>query len=399
MKRLFYVFLCLITAGSLLSFTACKKKETKSGEEKVFNVQVKDIVKKPLKPFIESIGTLNPFEEVTISAEVEGVLRSVKVEEGTQVSKGMLLAAIDDSDYSLEVKRAEAGLRQTEATLENTRLEFKRKDALHREELVTKQQYDDVVTRLSLAEAEVDRAKAFLSLARLKLLKTKITSPIACVVKEKRVSVGDFVKNGTPLFVIIQPNPLKLRFTVPEKDVIRLKINQEVMLKVDGFAGTEFKGKVNIVFPNVEEKTRTLQVEALVPNNNGILKPGLFAKVILYTAGERDTVVVPVTALLYEAETVKVFIVEGDRAKERKVKLGSKYGEMMEISDGVKEGEKVVAVGQQNLSEGAKVNVQQAAPASSESSNPGYPTSTDGSERSTETNNTDIKSHNRRNEN
>jgi membrane fusion protein (multidrug efflux system) len=383
MKRLFYVFLCLITAGSLLSFTACKKKETKSGEEKVFNVQVKDIVKKPLKPFIESIGTLNPFEEVTISAEVEGVLRSVKVEEGTQVSKGMLLAAIDDSDYGLEVKRAEAALRQAEATLENTKLEFKRKDALHKEELVTKQQYDDVVTRLSLTEAEVERAKASLAIARLKLSKTKITSPLACVVKEKRVSAGDFVKNGTSLLVIIQSNPIKLRFTVPEKDVGRLKINQEVILKVDGFPGSEYKGKVNIIFPNIEEKTRTLQVEALVPNNNGILKPGLFAKVTLYTDGERDTIVVPVTALLYEAEKVKVFIIEGDRAKEREVKLGSKYGELMEIIDGVKEGEKVVAIGQQNLSEGAKVSVQQAAPASLESG-----------VRSLETNNKDIKAKN-----
>ena len=76
-------------------------------------------------------------------------------------------------------------------------MEFKRKDALHKEELVTKQQYDDVVTRLSLAEAEVERAKASLAIARLKLSKTKITSPLACVVKEKSVSAGDFVKNGT----------------------------------------------------------------------------------------------------------------------------------------------------------------------------------------------------------
>ena len=366
MKRLLYILFCIMIVTSFFFAVACKKKDTKSDVEKVFNVQVQDVVMKPLKPFIESIGTLNPFEEVTVSAEVEGVLRSVKVEEGTQVSKGMLLAAIDDSDYSLEVKRAEAALRQAEATLENTRLEHKRKDALFQEELVTKQQYDDVVTRLSLADAEVERAKASLSLARLKLAKTKITSPLACVVKEKRVSAGDFVKNGTPLFVIIQPNPIKLRFTVPEKDVGRLKMHQEVILKVDGFPGSEFKGKVNIVFPNVEEKTRTLQIEALVPNNNGILKPGLFAKVILYTAGERNTIVVPVTALLYEAEKVKVFTVEGERAKEREVKLGSKYGETMEIVEGIKEGEKVVTFGQQNLSEGAKINIQQAAPASSE---------------------------------
>ncbi len=232
---------------------------------------------------------------------------------------------------------------------------------------MTKQQYDDVTTRLSLSEAEVERAKASLSLARLKLQKTRITSPIACVVKEKRVSAGDFVKNGTPLFVIIQPNPLKLRFTVPEKDVGRLKVNQEIVLTVDGFAGREFKGKVNIVFPNVEEKTRTLQVEALVPNSDGVLKPGLFAKVTLYTAGERETIVVPVTSLLYEAEKVKVFIIDGDRAKERLVKLGSKYGELMEILDGVQKGEKVVAAGQQNLSEGAKVNVQHTTPASLQS--------------------------------
>lgn len=367
MRRFINVFLYSVIVTSLFTAVACQKKDTKTVEEKVFNVQIQDAVKRPLKPFIESIGTLNPFEEVTVSAEIEGVTRSVKVEEGSQVSKGMLLAAIDDSDYSLQVKRAEATLRQAEATLENTKLEFKRKDALYKEELVTKQQYDDVTTRLSLAEAEVERAKASLSLAKLKLSKTKIISPLACVIKEKRVSAGDFVRNGTPMFVIIQPNPLKLRFTVPEKDVGRLKTNQEVMLRVDGFAETEFKGRVNIVFPNVEEKTRTLQVEALVPNNNGLLKPGLFAKVILYTAGERDTIVVPVTALLYEAEKVRVFVTEGDRAKERVVKLGSKYGELMEIIDGVKAGEKVVFMGQQNLSEGAKVSVQHATPASLQS--------------------------------
>ena len=375
MGRSANIFLCSVIISSLVGAVACQKKDTKTLEEKVFNVQTQDVVQKPLKPFIESIGTLNPFEEVTVSAEIEGVIRSVKVEEGSQVSKGMLLAAIDDSDYSLEVKRADAVFKQAEATLENTRLEFKRKDVLYKEELVTKQQYDDVTTRLSLAEAEVERAKASLSLARLKLSKTKITSPLACVIKEKRVSAGDFVRNGTPLFIIIQPNPLKLRFTVPEKDVGRLRVNQEVMLRVDGFAEAEFKGRVNIVFPNVEEKTRTLQVEALVPNNNGLLKPGLFAKVILYTAGERNTIVVPVTALLYEGEKVRVFVTEGDRAKERVVKLGSKYGEFMEIIEGVKTGEKVVFMGQQNLSDGAKVSIQQITPQKAESDNAGHLTS------------------------
>ncbi len=132
MRRFINVFLYSVIVTSLFTAVACQKKDTKTVEEKVFNVQIQDAVKRPLKPFIESIGTLNPFEEVTVSAEIEGVIRSVKVEEGSQVSKGMLLAAIDDSDYSLQVKRAEATLRQAEATLENTKLEFKKRCVIQR---------------------------------------------------------------------------------------------------------------------------------------------------------------------------------------------------------------------------------------------------------------------------
>ena len=347
-----------ISACCLLFLGACNKKEAKNVEEKSFNVQVQEVLKKPLRPFIDSVGTLNPNEEVTVSAEIEGVLKSVRVDEGTIVSRGDLLALIDDTNYNYEVKRDEAALKQAEANLANARLEFKRKEALYKEELVTQQQFDDISTRLSLTDAEVDRSRALLSLAREKLAKTKIYSPLSCVVKEKKVSPGDFVKNGTPLFSIIQTNPLKLNFAVPEKDVGKLRANQDVSLMVDGFPGKEFKGRVHIIYPHVEEKTRTLMVEALVLNASGMLKPGLFAKVILYTGAERDTVIVPVTSLLYEEDRVKLFVIEGDRARERLVKLGSKYGEMMEIIEGLKDGEKIAVTGQQNLSEGVKVNAQ-----------------------------------------
>jgi membrane fusion protein (multidrug efflux system) len=104
-------------------------------------------------------------------------------------------------------------------------------------------------------------------------------------------------------------------------------------------------------------------VEALIPNESGTLKPGLFAKVTLYTGAEKDTVVVPVTSLLYEEDRVKVFVIEGVWAKEKRVKLGSKYGEMMEIVEGLKDGETVAVSGQANLSDGVKVAIQaQASP-------------------------------------
>ncbi|MCG2709299.1 MAG: efflux RND transporter periplasmic adaptor subunit, partial [Thermodesulfovibrionales bacterium] len=279
------------------------------------------------------------------------------VDEGSAVSKGTLLAVIDDIDYDLEVKKSDAALKQAEANLANTKLEYQRKDALFKEQLVTQQQFDDVSTRLSLAAAEVERAKASLSLVKQKLLKTLIYSPLAGVVKEKKVERGNYVKNGTALFTIIQTNPIKLNFTVTEKDAGKLRRGQDLTFRVDAFPGRGFKGKVSIIYPSLEERTRTLLIEAQVPNPAGILKPGLFAHVVLYTGAERNTVLVPIISLLYEGETIKVFVVEGDRVKERVVKAGQKYGEMMEIIEGVKKEELVVVAGQQNLSEGVKVNV------------------------------------------
>jgi RND family efflux transporter MFP subunit len=359
MKKSYFFILthCLLfTLCCLLSFWGCKKKETKVPEERAVNVQVQVAGKMALRPFIETIGTLNPYDEVTVSAEVDGVLKSAKVDEGTVVSKGMLLATIDDTDYDLEVKGAEAALRRSEATLANTRLEYQRKETLYKEELVTRQQFDDVSTRLSLAEADLEMSRVALSLARESLKKTNIVSPLSGVVKEKKVSAGDFVRNGTELFVIITDNPIKLNFTVTKKDVGKVKKGQDIVFRVDTFPEMEFQGRVDIVYPAVDEITRTLQVEALVPNPR-VLKPGMFASVILYTGLPKETVLVPATSLLYEEEKIKVFVVENKTAIERLIKVGQKYGEMTEVTEGLKEGELVVTVGQQNLFEGAKVNV------------------------------------------
>jgi membrane fusion protein (multidrug efflux system) len=351
------LFSIIIILLILPVFVSCKKKEATVVVEKKINVRIEPSQAMSIRPFIDSIGALNPYETVTVSAEIDGILKQVNVSEGSPASKGMILAVVDDTDYGLEVKKAEAALRQSEATRENTKLEFGRKHALLKEELVTRQQFDDVATRLSLAEADVERAKLSLSLAKQKLTKTKIYSPMSGMIKEKKAAQGDYARNGMPLFTIIQNNPLKLNFTVPEKEIGRLRKGQEVNFTVDSFPGREFKGRITVIYPTLDEKTRTLQSEAQVQNNDGLLKPGLFAKAILYTEAAREGIVIPVTSLLYEGEKTKVFVVEGDIAKERQVKIGNKYGEFMEIIEGIKKGEQVVVVGQQNLSDGVKVNV------------------------------------------
>ncbi len=335
----------------------CGQKEAKVADERAINIQTKTIETKSLRPFIDTIGSLKAFEQVIVSSEIEGILKTANVEEGTFVSKGSLLATIEDRDYASELRRVEAALRQADATFVNAKAEYSRKETLYKEELVTRQQFEDVVTRLALAEAEVDRAKEALAIARERYSKTRILAPMPGFISEKKISQGEFVRNGTPLYVLVQIDPLKLLFTVSEKDIGKLKVNQDVQFLVDSYPGRDFKGKVSIIYPTMDDRTRTLQVEARAANPERLLKPGLFAKVILYTSEPRDTVVVPVTSILYEGQNMKVYVVEGDRAKLRNVKLGSKYDDLMEIVEGVKGGEVLVVAGQQNLAEGAKVNV------------------------------------------
>jgi membrane fusion protein (multidrug efflux system) len=343
--------LCVVFSNS-----GCKKGEVKV-EERVMNVKVMEVESKSLRPHIDTVGTLKPYEEVNVSSEVEGIVKSINVDAGSPVSRGMLLAEINDTDYRLDVRRAEAAMRQAEASLANTKLEYERKSSLHKEELVTKQQFDDVSARLALAEGDLDRAKALLSLAREKQARTKIYSPLHGFVREKKVTTGDYVRNGTPLLWVIQSDPIKLSFTVPEREVGKIRIGQDVSFRVESFPEREFKGRIRSIYPGLEEKTRTLQVEAIVKNHDNGLKPGFFAKVTLYTEEARDMIVIPVTSVLYDNANIRVFVAEGDLARERAVKIGRKYGEVLEVTDGLKKGEMLVVVGQNNLSEGVKIHV------------------------------------------
>ncbi len=353
LKLLLLIVMIALISTPLIS---CKK-EKKVEKENLINVRVLSAEKKQVRPYIETTGTLKADEEVTVSSEVDGIVKNIKVEEGYPVGRGTLLAEINQIDYVLDERRAEAALKQAQASLANVKAEYQRKESLYKEELVTKQQFDDISTRVALAEADVSRAKATLDTSKERLFRTKIYSQLNGMVKEKKVSVGDYVRNGSPLFQLIKVDPLKLNFTISEKDIAGLKTGQEVVFTVDSFPGKNFKGKVNLLYPNVEERTRTLQAEAMVPNADHLLKPGFFARATIYTAAPRDAVVAPLTALMYDNSIISLFVVEGNIAHARTVKTGGKYGEYVEIIEGLKEKEQVVVVGQNNLSEGVKVNV------------------------------------------
>ena len=344
-----FIILAIIVSG-------CAKKE-KEQTEKVINVRLGVVEKKTVRPYITAVGTLKPFDEVVISPEVDGILKTVNIDEGKLVKKGDVLAEIKDTDFVLDLQRAEAGLRQADAALANTKTEYQRKESLLKEELVTRQQFDDVATRMIIAKNDQDKAKSTLDLARQRLSKTRIICPVNGAVKEKKLTSGDFARASVPLATIIIIDTLKLVFSVGEKDVARIKNGQEVVFNIDAFKDKEFKGKVSTIYSGLDDRTRTLTIEALVPNSDSSLKAGFFAKVKVYTENEKNAVLIPTTAIVYDESKSKVFTLEGNTAREKLIKSGDTFGDLIEIIDGLSGGEKLVVVGQNNLADGIKVNV------------------------------------------
>ena len=340
-----------------LSFLGCNKPPEKIRKQAAVNVRVAKAETRSLRPFVESIGSLAPRSQVTVSSELDGILDSIAVDEGAVVKKGQVIAEIRPTDYRLALEQAAAQLAQSETGLANVRQEYERKEALYREELLTRQQFDDITARVKLAEAEAARARSGHNLAKERLARTRIFSPLAGSVKEKRVTAGDYVRNGSFLASIVQTDLLKLIFSVSEKDVGSLRLDQEIDFITDSFPDQKFHGRLYAILPVLDERTRTLQAEALVSNSDRRLKPGLFARVTLYTGRARERVVAPVTALIYDGSKTKIFVVEGEKAREKNVITGRKYGEYMEIVEGLQDRESVVTVGQNNLMEGVPVHV------------------------------------------
>lgn len=353
---------CLLLVMFIFGFAAlaglgCSKKKEEAKAEKIINIKVITTEKKTIRPYIEATGNLQPWDEAIISPEVDGILKEIPVEEGFPVTKGTVLAKINDIDFSLAVQTSEAALSQARSAFNNAKLVFDRMDALYRQSGVSKQEYDNATMRLDVATQDLKRAKTALSLAKERLGRVVIRSPLNGWVKFKGVTTGMFAKTGSPIMSLIQIDPLFCTFSVTEKDMGVLKTGQDVVFTVDAYPNREFTGKVNIIYPNVDEHSRMLKVEALIPNRSQELKPGLFARVKVYTGVKKEAVLIPITSILYEGTKARVYLNEKNKARERYLKLGRKYGEEMEILDGLQTGEQLVVVGQNTLTDGVNVRV------------------------------------------
>lgn len=288
---------------------------------------------------ISSVGSLESPDMTTVAAEVAGTLERIDVPEGRRVEAGHVLVQIDDAE-------ARAALRRTAARLTNARERLRRLERLRKESVSSEQAYDDALAERDAALAEYDELQT-------RLEKTTIVAPFAGVLGLRRVNLGQYVEAGTPIVEITRIDPLELMFSIPQRFVSDLALGQKV-LGVVGRCGPEFSGEVDAIDPRVDPGTRSVALQATVPNPDGALHPGMAVSLRLVVGEIPEAIVVPQEAIVRQGTKHFVYVLdEEDRAEQQIVALGQFFEAGVHVRRGVAPGARVVAAGQQKLRPGA----------------------------------------------
>ena len=363
---------------------------------KPVKARVVPVVARTIQRTVEAVGSLFPFEEVTVGSEVEGRVDEVYVDVGDRVTRGRPLVKIVAVELSLTLEQERAALRQIEARLgpsegggelrspteaaEVKKAEADRTDAAQKYQrtqelltqgLIARESFDEAEARYHGAQAAYDMAvqnvqnlraqaaqhTASVALADKKLRDTLIRAPFPGQVKQRNVSPGQYVKVQTPVMVIVDNDPLRVRLKVPEKMAGWVAVGRPVNVQVEAYPGRTFVGELSRINPSVDPQTRSFEVEALLDNKEGLLKPGFFARATIASNHVDTALLVPPEALRYLYGVYKIYTVEHSALRETEVKLGAREGGEVEIVAGIKDGARVaVPVAGQELRDGAPVD-------------------------------------------
>jgi membrane fusion protein, multidrug efflux system len=300
---------------------------------------------------IEVVGSLAPKFSADVKSEVTAVVAAVFVTEWAPVRAGQPLARLDATEAEAVLATVQAARAQAAVGEQRARREHARARQLLDYGLITPQAADEAASALDASTAAVRAADAQVRTAEARLTRFLINAPMDGVVALRRVNVGDRVENmggSEPMFRIVDTRLLELTVSVPSIHVGAVRVGQPIAFATDSLPGRTFDGRVMFINPAVDEASRSARVVAEVPNGDGSLKGGLFARGRIVLASRPDAVLVPREALLewnVAARTASVFVVEGDCAGKRAVRTGAVTADGVEIVDGLAAGAPVVTRG------------------------------------------------------
>ena len=286
---------------------------------------------------------IDPYEELWVKAEVPGRVIEVLVKEGQMVKKGQILMKLDDRDYRTRLARIEANYKLAKLNHERTKTLVKKKIA--------------ATTKLDEIEAQLKDLTAQRNEATVALSRTSITTPLSSFLKEISAKMGDYIGVGDPVAQILEIDTVKAIIGVPESDVAAIFDLNEADIIIEALGKRRVKG--NKIFLSRKPRTlsRLFDLELSVPNPDGRILPGMFARVELVKHVYEDAVALPLYAIITQEDERFVFIEKEGRVEKRRVTLGTLIGWEVHITSGLKAGERVVVVGHRLLDDGQAVEV------------------------------------------
>ncbi|MFA7666878.1 MAG: efflux RND transporter periplasmic adaptor subunit [Burkholderiaceae bacterium] len=307
------------------------------------SVEVARVSVEPLVETIQTVGSLRPDEAVTVTSEIAGRVAKIAFSEGQKVAAGDLLVQLDPSILRAELARA-----RSELTL--ARANHDRNTRLARDGMASPRARDESLAALQAAQAGVVLAEA-------RLEKTEIRAPLSGVVGLRSISTGAYLEPGRAIVELADIDPLKLDFRVPELALRAVRTGQAVRVSIDALAGRHFEGTVYAIDPIVEPGGRAIRMRARIPNPDGLLTAGLFARVEIAVDRREQALLIPDSAVFARGDGRFVYRIVDQRARLTKVVPGVRRPGRIEIIEGLADGDRVVIAGHQQLHDGALVEI------------------------------------------
>jgi HlyD family secretion protein len=398
-------FSALVGVAALVLYRGWASTQKRSASQRLgrgeIPIQISPVVHQNLTYSLVANGDIAPLMQVELYPKVSGYLEKISVQIGDSVRQGQVIAQIDRAEFLQKVKEIEAkvvqaraqyaeleagtraedvreaeeAVKQAQSRFNNAKFQRERVEALYKRQVISKKEFDlsemDYnVTEAQLAAAEqhlkmlkdgarpevkaaslgkLKEMEAILAQEQIRLQNTQIVAPFSGEIVRRNVDSGALLSPSTPVVTLVHLETLKVVANVLEKDIALVKIGMKVKILTQAYPDKPFEGTVVRINKALDLATRTLQAEINVPNLGRLLKPGMFARIEVALKEKPGALAVPREAVLEEGGKQFVFVVEGNQAFQKPVVTGIEQDQLIEVVEGLKDGDKVVIRGQESL--------------------------------------------------
>jgi RND family efflux transporter MFP subunit len=314
--------------------------------------------RRELRRAIPITGSLQARNQTVVKAKIAGEIRELLVREGEPVRAGQVVARIDATEAETRVAEKAADLEAARAQAQLAEKTRRNQERLLEQNYISQNAYDNAVSSSLVAEAKLKAAGAQLALARKALDDTVVRAPLAGVVAQRLAQPGERVPVDGKILALVDLAELEVEAAIPASDIPGVRIGQDVAFVIEGYEDRRFTGRIDRIAPSAIAGSRSIMVYAVVPNADGALRSGMFAKGHV-TIGRRDALVLPIGAVREDAEGALVYAVDEGVLAKRRVEPGVRDESqgIVEVLSGLEPGVAVVKVNLGTLREGARVQV------------------------------------------